>query len=94
MGIFATLPAFGIYYGAYRLLIKRPKPEFVIKLILIPLSIAGILASLYFFGGVAMLSPGNRDGFLLTAVYCLAALFFGLFFTGLPNHDVKLPYSP
>jgi len=80
MGIFATLPALSVYYGTYRLLIKRPNPEVVIKLILIPLSIAGTLATLYFFGGRDMLSPGNRDGILLTAVYCLAALFFGLFF--------------
>lgn len=81
MGLIATLPAMAVYYCSYWLLQKARLPVDLFKLILVLISIAVILATLYFLGGTAMLTTTNRDGFLLTLAYCLATIICGFAFT-------------
>jgi hypothetical protein len=80
LGIFASLPAFGVYYLSFLLLHQRLKSTLLLKVLLGTLSIAGTLATLYFFGSKDMLSPTNRDGFLLTESYVFVVIFSGLIF--------------
>jgi len=79
-GLIATIPAFGLYYGAYQLLQKTTAPGGLKKGILVLFSIVLIVVSLYFIGSEVMLQPSNRDGFILTLSYCFVTILCGFAF--------------
>lgn len=79
-GLIATIPAFGLYFGAYQLLQKTTAPAELKKGILVLFSIVLILASLYLIGSEVMLQPSNRDGFILTLSYCFVSIICGFAF--------------
>src|SRR6476620_2303972 len=79
-GVFVSLPAFAIYYFAYRVLREKMPSELYFKLILCPLSILGIIITVYFFVSEAMFHPSNRDGFLMILSYLFCAVIASISF--------------
>jgi len=79
-GAFVSLPAFAIYYCTYRILHKKIHSGIYLKFILCPLSIVGLLTTIYFFVSKDMLQPSNRDGFLFTLSYVFCVVLAGILF--------------
>lgn len=78
VSIFFSLPAFGIYYIVYVMIIKIIRSEIILKAILCLISCFGVAVT-FVIGGVAtMLQPSNEDGFLFFNGYIITTLLAGI----------------
>jgi hypothetical protein len=79
-GSIVSLPAFGLYVIIFRILAGRLKYVFLLKLILGLITIPVILITFYFLVNKEMLSPSNRDGFLMVVGHLVSGFLSGFAF--------------